>query len=57
MILAAQALPLFHAVQIVRPLMTGAPVDQWFVHVAVILLYWLFATYWAVVLLRRRMLV
>lgn len=57
LILGAQALPLSHAVQIARPLMTGAPIDQLFVHVAVLLFYGLFATYWAVVLLRRRMLV
>lgn len=54
---AAQALPLSHAVSIARPLMTGAPLDNALLHIGVILAYGMAATYIAMVLMRRRMLV
>ena len=54
---AAQALPLSHAVNIARPLMTGTPLDNPLLHIGVILAYGMAATYIAIVLMRRRMLV
>jgi lipooligosaccharide transport system permease protein len=51
-----QALPLTHAVLIVRPLMSGAlPQDAW-LHLAVLLAYALVGLYIALVLTRRRLL-
>ena len=51
-----QALPLTHAVQIVRPLMSGAlPQDTW-LHLAVLLGYAMASLYAALVLTRRRLL-
>lgn len=54
---AAQVFPLAHAVEIARPLMIGAPVDDVALHVGVILVYMVIAAYTALVFLRRRMLV
>ncbi|MEO5702773.1 MAG: ABC transporter permease [Gammaproteobacteria bacterium] len=53
----AQLLPLTHAVQIVRPLMNGQPVDNLVVHLAVLLIYAAVAFYLATVLVRRRLMV
>jgi len=54
---AAHALPLSHAVYIARPLMIGTPLDNALLHIGVILAYGIVATYVAIVLMRRRMLV
>lgn len=54
---AAQSLPLAHAVEIARPLMTGASVNNLMLHLGVIFVYGAVATYLSTVLLRRRMLV
>lgn len=54
---AAQVLPLSHAVDIARPLMTGTPLDNALLHIGVIVAYGVTAAYLAIVLLRRRMLV
>lgn len=48
-------LPLTHAVQLVRPLAAGQPVDNVLVHVAVLAIYGAVGFYVAVVLLRRRL--
>ena len=53
---AASALPLNHAVAVVRPLMTGQPVVGLWLHLGVLTAYGLAALYVAVVLLRRRLL-
>ncbi len=53
----AQAFPLSHAVEIARPLMIGAEVNNLPLHLAVIAAYIAVATYMALVFLRRRMLV
>jgi lipooligosaccharide transport system permease protein len=51
-----QALPLTHAVQVVRPLMSGsAPQDLW-LHLGVLLAYAIVSLYVALVLTRRRLL-
>lgn len=54
---AAQVLPLSHAVNIARPLMMGMPLTGLLLHIGVIVAYGVFATYIAIVLMRRRMLV
>ena len=53
---AAQALPLTHAVQLVRPLFLGEVPQHVFVHVAVLLAYAVAGFYAATVLFRRRLL-
>lgn len=50
----AKILPLYHAVQIVRPLLIGAPVTHIFSHLSVILLYTIAAYLVAVALLKKR---
>jgi lipooligosaccharide transport system permease protein len=52
---AAQVLPLAHAVELVRPLMTGQPLPNPLPHLAVLLLYGLAGFYLSCVLLRRRL--
>ena len=49
-----QALPLTHAVALVRPLVTGAPVDGGAVHLAVLAGFAIVGFYVAVALIRRR---
>lgn len=51
----AQILPLTHAVELVRPLMTGAPYSQPLLHLAVLTLYGAAGLYLACILLRRRL--
>lgn len=53
---AAQALPLTHAVAIARPLMNGAIPGAWPLHSVVLVLYCLAGFYLAMVLTRRRLL-
>ena len=48
-----QALPLTHAVALVRPLVTGAPVDGVAVHLAVLAGFAIVGFYVAVALVRR----
>ncbi|MFC1747904.1 ABC transporter permease [Pseudomonadota bacterium] len=55
--LAAQLLPLYHAVEVVRPLMTGLPLDSVILHITVPLIYCYAAICLAITLLRRRMLI
>lgn len=52
---AAAFLPLYHAVHLIRPLMTGGEVTQPLLHIGVILLYAVAAYRLATALLRRRM--
>lgn len=52
----AQILPLTHAVELVRPLMTGQPSTQPLLHLGVLVLYGAAGLYVACVLLRRRLL-
>ncbi len=52
-----QLLPLVHAVELIRPLVAGLPVEGAWLHLAVLLLYALGGYYLAVVLARRRLLV
>ena len=52
-----QLLPLTHAVQLVRPLIVGQPSTDVVLHVGVLLLYALVSYYFAVVLVRRRLIV
>jgi len=54
---AAQLLPLTHAVQIVRPLMNGQPLNNLTLHLAVLVIYAGLAFYLATVLVRRRLMV
>ena len=54
---AAQLLPLTHAVQIVRPLMNGQPLNNLTLHLTVLVIYAGLAFYLATVLVRRRLLV
>ncbi len=51
----AQLLPLTHAIEIVRPIMLGRPVQDLAVHLAVLAAYALVAFYFATLLIRRRM--
>lgn len=51
----AQVLPLTHAVELVRPLMTGAPLKAPLLHLAVLTLYGAAGLYLACILLRRRL--
>ncbi|MEW5755231.1 MAG: ABC transporter permease [Pseudomonadota bacterium] len=51
----AQLLPLTHGVEIVRPLLMGAPVQDFFYHFSIILLYTLCSFYLSLVLFRLRM--
>jgi len=53
---AAAALPLHHAVQLVRPLLSGAWPPQPWLHVAVLLGYAAGGFYAAMILTRRRLL-
>ena len=53
----AQLLPLTHAVQIVRPLMNGQPLNNLTLHLTVLVIYAGLAFYLATVLVRRRLLV
>jgi lipooligosaccharide transport system permease protein len=52
----AQALPLTHAVHIVRPLMSGTMPQHTWLHLAVLLVYAAVSLYLALVLTRRRLL-
>ncbi len=52
-----QLLPLTHAVQLVRPLVSGQALTDVGLHVAVIVGYALVAYYFAVVLVRKRLVV
>jgi lipooligosaccharide transport system permease protein len=54
--LFAQALPLTHAVELVRPLMRGVAPDAPIAHLAVLAVYAAVACYAALVLARRRLL-
>jgi len=54
---AVQLLPLPHAIELVRPLVTGAPLTQVPLHLAVLLGYALVSYHFAVLLVRRRLLV
>ena len=54
---AVQALPLTHAVALIRPLVTGAPVGDAAVHVAVLAGFAVVGFYAAVALVRRRFVV
>ncbi|MBI3777111.1 MAG: ABC transporter permease, partial [Gammaproteobacteria bacterium] len=54
---AAQVLPLSHAVNIARPLMMGMPLAGVLLHIGVIVAYGVIASYIAIMLMRRRMLV
>jgi lipooligosaccharide transport system permease protein len=54
---AVQLLPLSHAVELVRPLVVGLPVQQAGLHLLVLASYALAAYYLAVVLVRRRLVV
>lgn len=51
----AQGFPLTHVVEVVRPLMTGRPLEAPLFHLAVIAAYGAAALGWAVWLLRRRL--
>lgn len=51
----AQLLPLTHGVEIVRPLLMGVPVPDFFYHFSIILLYTLCSFYLSLVLFRLRM--
>ncbi len=51
----AQILPLTHAVELARPLMTGAPLSQPLLHLAVLIAYGAGGLYLACILLRRRL--
>jgi lipooligosaccharide transport system permease protein len=53
---AAHALPLTHAVALVRPLMTGAVPQSISAHVLVVVVYAVTSCYIALVLARRRLL-
>ncbi len=53
----AQLLPLTHAVQIVRPLINGQPIDNLALHLGVLVIYAGLAFYLATVLVRRRLMV
>lgn len=48
-------LPLVHAVKLTRPLMIGQPLEQVFLHLGVIIVYMLSATYLAINLLKQRL--
>ena len=52
----AQVLPLYHGVELLRPLLGGTPPSQWFLHLAVLAGYAAAAFYAATVLTRRRLL-
>lgn len=52
-----QVLPLTHAVQLVRPLIVGQPPTDVLLHIGVLLLYALVSYYFAVVLVRKRLIV
>ena len=54
---AVHALPLTHAVALVRPLATGAPVEHAFVHLAVLAGFAVAGFYVAIALVRRRFVV
>jgi lipooligosaccharide transport system permease protein len=54
---AVQLLPLPHAIELVRPLVTGSPLSQVPLHLAVLLGYALVSYHFAVYLVRRRLLV
>lgn len=51
----AQALPLAHAIAVIRPLMTGAPADDVLLHLAVVAAYALVAFLFCTIVLRRRL--
>ncbi|MFZ5588877.1 MAG: ABC transporter permease [Pseudomonadota bacterium] len=53
--LGAQALPLTHVVDVVRPLMTGQPLSNLALHLGVLVLYGAGAFYLATVLIRHRL--
>lgn len=52
-----QLLPLYHIVEVVRPLMTGRPLDGVIGHLLVPILYGLAALWLALAMLRRRLLI
>ncbi len=52
-----QLLPLYHIVELVRPLMTGRPLEGVIGHLLVPLLYGLVALWLALGFLRRRLLI
>lgn len=51
---AAKLFPLYHAVQIVRPLMVNQPVHNLWLHLSVLIAYAIAAYFVAVILLKRR---
>lgn len=53
----AQILPLTHAVEVARPLMTGGVASNVVIHLGVLVIYTIIGLYLSVVLLRRRILV
>jgi len=52
---AVLILPLTHAIEVIRPLVVGEPVDGLFIHLAVLAAFAVAAYYIAVALVRRRM--
>lgn len=52
---AVLILPLTHAIEVIRPLVVGEPVDGLFIHLAVLAAFAVAAYYLAVALVRRRM--
>jgi lipooligosaccharide transport system permease protein len=52
-----QLLPLTHAIELVRPLVTAGEVDHVLLHVGVLLAYAVISYHFAVLLVRRRLLV
>ena len=54
---AVQALPLTHAVALIRPLVTGVPLGEVALHVAVLAAFAIIGFYVAVALVRRRFVV
>jgi lipooligosaccharide transport system permease protein len=54
---AVQFLPLTHAVAVIRPIVVGQPVTDLGLHLGVLVLFGLAATWIAVVLIRRRLII
>lgn len=54
---AVQFLPLTHAVALTRPLVSGQPLDEVLLHVAVLSVYAAVSFYFAAALVRKRLLV
>lgn len=53
--IAAQLTPLYHAIQLIRPLMANQPLHNFWIHLSVLIIYTLIAYSLAVNLLKRRM--